>query len=286
MADILWVELRNRIYDFATEASYEGWLDPPPFLMHHCCDVKKQWPMTNTYFTARKFFGLTQVCKQIRAEYRPLWLRNSSVRIHLSHLNLFLQVFHEPRWTIETSPKLLQISWDHNDDFARGQHPFDITKLLHLRAHCPSTKIEFVAHGLAEGEGPDLEDDCWVCMEDPDSDADDPDYECHHGEAMYEDWVDFMMREYWYLRGLNRFLSKKDPTWLAQIREHGILQVHLTLESLHGGEGVVIGLSHKAASRIKGKGSLITLAENYLKSVGLADEDWPYLPIDVSFHTH
>jgi hypothetical protein len=68
-------ELRNRIYDFAVEDKPGRFalrvLRETPNYPHKLRTEKRPW----------KFFALTQACKQVRAEFRPLWIRDLSVRL-------------------------------------------------------------------------------------------------------------------------------------------------------------------------------------------------------------
>jgi hypothetical protein len=58
----------------------------------------------------------TQACAQLRAEYRPLWIRALEVRLTLNTLPLF-EVAFLPQGSQELhAPQRIEISWDHESD--------------------------------------------------------------------------------------------------------------------------------------------------------------------------
>ncbi|KAF5849569.1 hypothetical protein GGP41_004994 [Bipolaris sorokiniana] len=65
-------EIRNLIYDFAIAAGTPNTPEGDALLRKA---VPK--PYATRFWN---FFGLTQTCRQIRAEFRPLWVRSSSIR--------------------------------------------------------------------------------------------------------------------------------------------------------------------------------------------------------------
>jgi hypothetical protein len=219
-------ELRNQIYDYAVETDdYHGSLLPAPLVSLQGEDTT--WHRAQHHESARIFFGLTQVCKQLRSEYQPIWLRGSVARVKLSSVSEFLQTFY-PDIAALGGPKRLQISWAvedyeydmadyHDSDYDK---PLPLMDLFRLRAHCNTTEVEFVAMG---GEG----EPCQACigdMEDMVSDGEDPseyDYvNCRHGD-WYLDWC------FGYLVSLNKLLANDNAEWLSAIREGRINDVSL-----------------------------------------------------------
>jgi hypothetical protein len=66
------------------------------------------------YLRSRTFFPLTQAYKQIRLEYRPLWLRRSLILVDFSDLEGLLTTFycvpgHNETW-YRDAPQELNIS--------------------------------------------------------------------------------------------------------------------------------------------------------------------------------
>jgi hypothetical protein len=108
-----------------------------------------------------KFFALTQVCKQIRSEYRPLWIRQASFQLKACDLRPCFDTFLINSNDRKHSPKMLQISWDHgyDNDVRR-----DVTPLLQLRAYIPSLKCKFILHKVAVGLDPE-DNICDYCFE-------------------------------------------------------------------------------------------------------------------------
>lgn len=80
------IELRNRVYHFATESLYGHVYAPRANhtqnsrLASRNKRAKRAW----------EYFGLTQACQQLRVEYRPLWIRNLRVRTATHSLTLFV----------------------------------------------------------------------------------------------------------------------------------------------------------------------------------------------------
>jgi hypothetical protein len=72
-------EIRNRIYAFATEQGP---------ITYHSDRIKKYFNDEKLRIPKRRpeFFGLTQVCRQIQAEYSPNYAANTN--IHVVHLDL------------------------------------------------------------------------------------------------------------------------------------------------------------------------------------------------------
>jgi hypothetical protein len=92
-----------------------------------------------------KFFPLTQVCQQIRKEYRPLRLRDSTLRLVFEDLPGWFDTFYPTTTDLQNYPKVLQISWRPEIDNAEG-HILDITPLIQLSAHCDLSLMEFIDH--------------------------------------------------------------------------------------------------------------------------------------------
>jgi hypothetical protein len=287
------VELRNHIYEYAVETPSDFCCFPavPPLLVHHspqCTCDKNGWPVPDHGPSTRRFYALTQVCKQVRLEYRPLWLRNSCIRIKLRDLKCFLRMFYTK--DVSTSliaPKLVQVSWDHDTDYEEDQI-LDLTPLFKLYASCPTLKVEFVCHAVVEGQVPDLDydDDCDICLEefidagyDPEAEPEAlADWECYHEDlrssARFETWLDDMLDdEYGYLPYLNQFLSHRNEQWLADIRKDRIKHIGLKMKT-HDADNVPeihIQLSAEAAVKRCDENTLMGSARAFLENVGIMD---------------
>jgi hypothetical protein len=231
-------ELRNRIYFFAAEMKY----DPEGNIIPRLLVKSPDKPTDRTKpWTAQKYFGLTQVCKQIRAEYRPLWLRDSTFRIDLPKLCPFITTYYPKIEDYENAPKSLLINWDHGNfgdeySYRHGHEDKDdkdmvnvltnITLILRLRARCKTFTCEFIKRPWA--------DDTWLTQPCPECghalncgcDDNDCDY---HEEAQEE--AEFELHwQYCYLHELNAFLANSNEAWLRLIREDRTLQVQFTME--------------------------------------------------------
>jgi hypothetical protein len=269
-------EIRNRIYHFAIERDdFEGWEDPVALLdVHagHGCGTS-QWPMSRVacYRSGRSFLGLTQTCRIIRREYRPIWLRTSSIRVQPSRLVPYIHTFYGCRTTEYSNlPKLVQISYDH-----RWQENVDLTQMLRMRAHCPATKFEFIPHMLTLDEGPwiDFMDECELCEEemmDGEIDMDEfEEYGCTHEHIHREVFADGSLDEYYsYIYALNLFLAHGNAKWLKDIRDCDVTRVKLDISD--GGYDhpeVTIRLSSDSdiVTKELSKKSMLVAASDYVK---------------------
>ncbi|KAF2710785.1 hypothetical protein K504DRAFT_465852 [Pleomassaria siparia CBS 279.74] len=210
-------ELRNRIYEFACEPTLES--EPTSYAhdidhdFHIVCPrLLKQKNHPRTYHpryylkdSQRTLFSLTQVNQQIRAEYRPLWMRQASTRIMHESLDEFLSTFFPTADKMKNAPKLLQISWKHKG--YKQSKTTDLSLLLRLSAECPSLRCEFVSHELALGIIPGTLDLCTNCNS----------RDCSVSELLYRRRVDRKKEEYGYLHSINRVLANKNDLWLQNI---------------------------------------------------------------------
>jgi hypothetical protein len=148
--------------------------------------------------SSRDFLALTQTSKQLRSEFRPLWLRASSVRLRFDDIDRFIKSFYSTVSDYGFAPKLLVISWYqlYNDEDADlDSAVFNISALLRLGAYSPTSKIEFVPHRLIEYELPNVERD---------------DY--GHSHKILRDEI------YYYLQPLNDILSNYTESWTKALR--------------------------------------------------------------------
>ncbi|KAG9193056.1 hypothetical protein G6011_03091 [Alternaria panax] len=187
--------------------------------------VKPSWRSTLRYRP------LTQVCKQIRTEYRPVWLRKSCFCMELSTITQFIDTCYPKVADYQNAPKRLFISWDHvkiiddseddYDDYDDYSHQdeekscedvlTDITLLVRLRAHCPTFTAKFVSHRILEDDMPNLScEDCGHSIHcGCNTDCD------HEGAIEWALWR--METSYLYLQVLNNFLANSNDYWLKMI---------------------------------------------------------------------
>lgn len=104
------LELRSQVFSYAVEQDFDERLLFLP-LLHVERGRKSPWAIEDRWMLFRQYFGLTQACRQIRAEYRSNWLRNFSTRIEIEDMSEFMRTFYRDEKTdIQLpGPKLLQI---------------------------------------------------------------------------------------------------------------------------------------------------------------------------------
>ncbi|KAF2870433.1 hypothetical protein BDV95DRAFT_639967 [Massariosphaeria phaeospora] len=207
-------EIRNYIYELATEKpivdEIAPCLAPKTSLKHWRASPASLWD----------YFALTQVCQQIRAEYRPCWIRQWCVRVRWEFFKRFMDTFISPHHFDAATPKLIQLSFVYEDMYTRKI--FDITELLRLRTANPTFKFEFIAHRLSYG----IHDEgyCCKCGSLLSEFAGDGDKECGSGscsgtaermKASIRSWHS-------YLDVFNGILAMDNAKWLRAIREDHI----------------------------------------------------------------
>ncbi|KAH7399661.1 hypothetical protein BKA66DRAFT_565725 [Pyrenochaeta sp. MPI-SDFR-AT-0127] len=107
-------EVRNYIYHYLIESDSESeyaplvrYLDSPkPAERYRTLPKERAW----------EYFAFTQTCKQIRAEYRPLWFRNAQIRLQPQDVFDWYMVFYANPQHRRHVPKCLQISWRHDEE--------------------------------------------------------------------------------------------------------------------------------------------------------------------------
>jgi hypothetical protein len=167
---------------------------------------------------SRKFFALTQACKQLRSEFRPLWLRGSFIHLKFDDINSFIATFYPLLADYENAPKLLTISWDHFYDEVDSDIDnilFDLTPLLRLRAFRPTCVISFVPRRITDYDYPNL--DCADCGHSIHCDCDDGSG-CEHEDA--RDEAQGILNDiYVYTDVLDEIVGSYNEAWLKTIRE-------------------------------------------------------------------
>ncbi|KAH7069360.1 hypothetical protein FB567DRAFT_614923 [Paraphoma chrysanthemicola] len=221
-------EIRNRIYDFAVEVhphdhdqddsdSDDGLRRRFAPRVQHIIRYARSWA-TRPW----QFFGLTQTCRQLRAEHRSIWIRSLSVRLYIHEIGDFAQHFFPDRVEQPVGPALIQISWDERD----RDYPNHLLSWLKFCDRFPSTDIDFVSAPVADGLRPG-ELSCNYCLA---LEADgrcgcyhggcrDEDCECDDPDMNYYEWTELCEDRIAYLDVVRRFLLNHNDEWRKTVRQ-------------------------------------------------------------------
>ncbi|KAI4920432.1 hypothetical protein J4E85_009199 [Alternaria conjuncta] len=214
-------ELRNRVYEYAKEDESSRFAPRP-------VQNALQYPRKPRSMRPWKFFALTQVCTQVRTEYRPLWVRNLRVAFSApsqvaAFLDTFLRFENEPKHM----PKLVQLLWDHgNDDEMR----YALTDILRLHAHSPSSRVALIPENVAlgVGVGNDVCNKCMMryhreeCGMHPDSDDDD-DCDCPDFDMSNSEWEEFKDDQMNYTSDIPEFVHNANEAWMSAVKEDKVI---------------------------------------------------------------
>lgn len=133
-------ELRNHIYEYATES------DNVRSVFRYLLDIVRP-PLRPVRKPIWQHLGFTQVCRQIRNEYQPAYMRQSKLTVFWQELPMFLSAFYPTLEYYANSPSKLIIHFDQMTRaiLLRGpeQTSIDITKLFLMKMACPSFTCEF-----------------------------------------------------------------------------------------------------------------------------------------------
>ncbi|KAF2831099.1 hypothetical protein CC86DRAFT_378009 [Ophiobolus disseminans] len=141
-------ELRNQIYEFALEDYAD--LTYAPCILHKP-DLAEAQLWADRIWTS---FGLTHSCKQIRVEYRPLWLRNLFIRSRYLQIAPFIETFLPSAKELQQGPKRIQSEWNRGlGDYCGARR--DLTSLVRLRAYGSLDQFKCVPHKLVVGMKPE-----------------------------------------------------------------------------------------------------------------------------------
>jgi hypothetical protein len=103
--------------------------------------MNKPWSKRKPAKPSYPFFGLTQVCQQVRAEYRPLWLSASVIVIEFERFEKFVQTFFPESQQLDSEDpgavglKCLVLTWD---PVQRNQ----FLPILQFSGRYPATNIQ------------------------------------------------------------------------------------------------------------------------------------------------
>ena len=87
--------------------------------------------------------AMTQVSRQIRSEYRPMWLRHATFVIDWHSIHAFLQAFYPKESEYGRGPKELILQYDQEHDYT-FRKPTDITHLVRLGLAFAGLQIRFI----------------------------------------------------------------------------------------------------------------------------------------------
>ena len=201
----------------------------PPLLVRNTKAAADSTTVPHVSSTLR-YRALTQVSKQIRTEYRPMWLRQSCFRMELPTVAQFINTYFPKVTDHQNGPKLLLISWDHGPIGNESEEESDddeeymdgvltnINLLIRLRARYPTLTVRFISRRVLEDDVPNM-----ACLECGHSIHCGCDNGCDHedtwDEALWE-----MRWSYHYLTALNHFLANTNDNWLKTVCDTTILQ--------------------------------------------------------------
>jgi hypothetical protein len=134
-------ELLNQIFNYCQETipfyenDDESWFDA--LYLHHEPSSSKPARLIQD---RRQFFGLTQTCRKLRAEFRPLYMAQTQVYIKLQEVSNYMEAFlpstnmaatqcHQANFVILVPMAL--------------EHKVDLIPLIELRLHAPHVKFFF-----------------------------------------------------------------------------------------------------------------------------------------------
>jgi hypothetical protein len=123
-------EIRNFIYELAAEQS------KPAKLLYNPIDTphNTRWPL-----------NLAHTCRQIRAEYMPIYLKDTAVEIPYYDINLYLDTFVDPqvkRSQLKDVVCNVMLRAKHENEEEYGLM-VDLLPLARLHANCPRMKVLF-----------------------------------------------------------------------------------------------------------------------------------------------
>ncbi|CAA9957763.1 F-box-2 domain containing protein [Pyrenophora teres f. maculata] len=206
-------ELRNRIYDYCLDDGFDTFAPS--------VRVQPSKPHKERFW---QFVGLSQVCKDVRSEFRPLWIKNLSMRFDSrSNLGHFIENFLHHCNGFNPVPRLLQYEWTHCTDNTK---PFDITNIVRLRSHAPEFKVEFHPASVANTypKRTIIDTPCAVEYHDYVSDSDDSydeDYDAYVDEDSIEfkAWVNDEYSDIAYTHSMENLIKNGKEAWLQDIKD-------------------------------------------------------------------
>jgi hypothetical protein len=183
-----------------------------------------------------QYFAVTQVCKQVRAEYRPIWVQDLRVRFaSTSEVTLFADTFLHYGSGNNHMPKLVQFSWWHGSNHGES---FDLMPILRLHARSPSLRAAFVPYLIATG-GHTVDDDiCRSCLDQIGQFDDVSDFEnceCPDYDLTRSEWSAFKFEQMKYTHSIRNFIHNPNKSWLKAVQADRLtVTCAINEESCHG----------------------------------------------------
>ena len=226
-----------------------------------------------------RYRALTQVCEQIRTEYRPIWLRRSCFHMEFPTVPQFINTYYHKAADYQNAPKRLLISWDHGkiiddseaDDEDEEESCQDgltnITLLVRLRAHCLTFTAKFVSRRILEDDLPNLS--CQDCGHSIHCGCDNG----YYHEDAYEAARLRMEGLYLYLQVLNNFLTNSNENWLKMFRDttHIVTLVEFTFDIFAQRPTIYIRFSRGRAPKAFQLKNMYKFALSFLHRSGMMD---------------
>ena len=93
-----------------------------------------------TFGSPRQYHALTQVCRQIRSEYLPIYWYKNPVHIHFSELTLYLDTFYR-RSLQRSSPPVGNIAIDYGWGSSNCEPILNLLPIIQLCRNAPDLLI-------------------------------------------------------------------------------------------------------------------------------------------------
>jgi hypothetical protein len=149
-----------------------------------------------------KWFGLTQSCKQVRAEYRPRWMSALSVRLTPTALPYFAATFLPEEGALgSNAPEVVQVPWpcDHHK---KSKTQTFLTPLLQLKARLPAIRFNIVPS----------------------------DYNCRFAHSSWHGWSEKDERRIRNTAIFEDFLANVNAVWIKDVLNRNVTIEHSIVE--------------------------------------------------------
>ncbi|KAH9879404.1 hypothetical protein J1614_002844 [Plenodomus biglobosus] len=212
---------------------------------------------------------LTQVCQQIRAEYRPIWFRDACIPIRFELSESYFTTFFPKDSAVNYAPKLLQFSWAYG---MSNSLPFgEMTYLLQLRASRETFRCAFFPEAFTE---PRQFERCDYCSEEqllqkhdmPDCYNTFDECVCPPWDVPYLEWRDFLVDQMSYTTIISRFVHNDNNAWLQEVREKKV-SVHWYCTRMTN--DITIKIIQKEPFKLSSSSSALDTARSLLKKWGM-----------------
>ncbi|KAF1837650.1 hypothetical protein BDW02DRAFT_543441 [Decorospora gaudefroyi] len=135
-------EVRNKIYTYAAN-------DKERLIEKHVSRRSTE-TTSDAFFAARSYYGLTQVSRQTRQEFRELYLRDRAISVHIRDAQDYLEAIYPSAGTCAVDRNTI-MAWltIRTDVERRGKYdtPIEIRPLLLSLFNTPGLDFEFTGKG-------------------------------------------------------------------------------------------------------------------------------------------